>query len=147
MKTALLRGAVALLVVIGVVALSLTAEAATKRASKGPSIQGTYKLISRTLPNGTVQRPPDIIGLFTYTKSQAMKFGLFYQLPCTPEQHEATRYHETIEQIVYAKYWLNTNIFLFLGGRSARVLSASIAIASVAAPANHVAKKGLTAGG
>ena len=31
-----------------------------------------------------------------------MKFGLFYQLPCAPEQNEVTRYHETIEQIVYA---------------------------------------------
>jgi alkanesulfonate monooxygenase SsuD/methylene tetrahydromethanopterin reductase-like flavin-dependent oxidoreductase (luciferase family) len=31
-----------------------------------------------------------------------MKFGLFYQLPCAPDQHEVTRYHETIEQIVYA---------------------------------------------
>lgn len=31
-----------------------------------------------------------------------MKFGLFYQLPCAPTQDAATRYHETIEQIVYA---------------------------------------------
>ncbi len=31
-----------------------------------------------------------------------MKFGLFYQLPCAPEQNEVTRYYETIEQIVYA---------------------------------------------
>jgi alkanesulfonate monooxygenase SsuD/methylene tetrahydromethanopterin reductase-like flavin-dependent oxidoreductase (luciferase family) len=32
-----------------------------------------------------------------------MKFGLFYQLPCSPEQNEVTRYYETIEQIVYAE--------------------------------------------
>jgi alkanesulfonate monooxygenase SsuD/methylene tetrahydromethanopterin reductase-like flavin-dependent oxidoreductase (luciferase family) len=31
-----------------------------------------------------------------------MKFGLFYQLPCSPDQNEITRYHETVEQIVYA---------------------------------------------
>lgn len=31
-----------------------------------------------------------------------MKFGLFYQLPCAPEQDEVTRYHETLEQIIYA---------------------------------------------
>jgi len=31
-----------------------------------------------------------------------MQFGLFYQLPCAPEQNEMTRYHDTIEQIVYA---------------------------------------------
>jgi len=34
-----------------------------------PSIEGTYHLVSRTLPNGTVLKPPDIVGLFTYTKT------------------------------------------------------------------------------
>ena len=32
-----------------------------------------------------------------------MKFSLFYQLPCSTTQDAATRYHETIEQIVYAE--------------------------------------------
>jgi alkanesulfonate monooxygenase SsuD/methylene tetrahydromethanopterin reductase-like flavin-dependent oxidoreductase (luciferase family) len=32
-----------------------------------------------------------------------MKFGLFYQLPCASTQEAATRYQETIEQIVYAE--------------------------------------------
>ena len=32
-----------------------------------------------------------------------MKFGLFYQLPCAPTQEAATRYQETIDQIVYAE--------------------------------------------
>ncbi len=31
-----------------------------------------------------------------------MKFGLFYQLPCAPDQHEGTRYTETMEQIICA---------------------------------------------
>lgn len=31
-----------------------------------------------------------------------MKFGLFYQLPCSPEQNEITRYHETMEQVIAA---------------------------------------------
>jgi len=31
-----------------------------------------------------------------------MKFGLFYQLPCAPEQNEVTRYQETMEQIIIA---------------------------------------------
>ena len=31
-----------------------------------------------------------------------MKFGLFYQLPCAPDQSEAARYVETIEQIILA---------------------------------------------
>src|SRR5919197_2267308 len=38
-------------------------------AAQTPSIEGTYQLVSRTLPNGTVLKPPDIMGLFTYTKS------------------------------------------------------------------------------
>lgn len=31
-----------------------------------------------------------------------MKFGLFYQLPCAPDQSPATRYRETLEQIALA---------------------------------------------
>jgi natural product biosynthesis luciferase-like monooxygenase protein len=31
-----------------------------------------------------------------------VKFGLFYQLPCAADQSETTRYHETIEQIIFA---------------------------------------------
>ena len=31
-----------------------------------------------------------------------MKFGLFYQLPCAPEQHTSDRYQQTLEQIQYA---------------------------------------------
>jgi hypothetical protein len=38
-------------------------------AAQAPSIEGTYQLVSRTLPNGTVLKPPDIMGLFTYTKT------------------------------------------------------------------------------
>jgi hypothetical protein len=37
-------------------------------AAQTPSIEGTYQLVSRTLPNGTVLKPPDIMGLLTYTK-------------------------------------------------------------------------------
>ena len=38
-------------------------------SAQAPSIEGTYKLISRQLPDGTVLKPPDIMGLQTYTKS------------------------------------------------------------------------------
>jgi hypothetical protein len=34
-----------------------------------PSIEGTYQLVSRKMPDGTMQGPPDIMGLLTYTKS------------------------------------------------------------------------------
>lgn len=34
-----------------------------------PNIEGTYRLVSRTLRDGTVKRPPDVMGLQTYTKN------------------------------------------------------------------------------
>jgi hypothetical protein len=41
---------------------------AGQAAGEAPSIEGTYKLVSRELPNGTKQGPPDALGLITYTK-------------------------------------------------------------------------------
>jgi hypothetical protein len=40
-----------------------------QQASPAPTIEGTYKLISRKLPDGTTQSPSAIMGLLTYTKS------------------------------------------------------------------------------
>jgi hypothetical protein len=37
--------------------------------AQAPSIEGTYRLVSRTLRDGTVLKPPDVMGLQTYTKS------------------------------------------------------------------------------
>src|SRR5712691_1996978 len=42
---------------------------ALSASARAPSIEGTYKFISRTLPDGTVLKPPDIMGLSTNTKS------------------------------------------------------------------------------
>ena len=41
----------------------------TTVVAQAPSIEGTYRLVSRTLSNGTVLRPPDVMGLQTYTKT------------------------------------------------------------------------------
>lgn len=41
---------------------------AGQAAGEAPSIEGTYKLVSRELANGTKQGPPDVLGLLTYTK-------------------------------------------------------------------------------
>ena len=38
-------------------------------SAQAPSIEGTYQLISQTLPDGTVRKPPDIMGLCIFTKS------------------------------------------------------------------------------
>ncbi len=42
------------------------------------NIEGTYKLISRKLPDGTIKRPPDIIGLLTYPK-QHRNFNIMWK--------------------------------------------------------------------
>ena len=38
-------------------------------SAQAPSIEGTYKLISHQLPDGTMLKPPDYMGLETYTKT------------------------------------------------------------------------------
>lgn len=42
---------------------------ASTALAQTPSIEGTYRLVSRTLRDGTVVKPPDVMGLQTYTKS------------------------------------------------------------------------------
>ena len=42
---------------------------ALSASAQAPSIEGTYQLISRKLPDGTMLKPPDIMGLYTFTKT------------------------------------------------------------------------------
>lgn len=42
---------------------------ALSASAQAPSIEGTYTLLSRKLPDGTMLSPPAIMGLFTYTKT------------------------------------------------------------------------------
>ena len=55
--------------VAGIVALSSWAQSPGRAAASTPSIEGTYKLVSRTLTDGTTKTAPDVVGLLTYTKS------------------------------------------------------------------------------
>jgi hypothetical protein len=41
---------------------------ATSASAQAPNIEGTYKFISRQLPDGTMLKPPDIMGLWIYSK-------------------------------------------------------------------------------
>lgn len=50
-------------------AVSFAGEPPAPQASSTPSIAGTYRLVSRQMPDGTLLRPPEVIGLFTYTKT------------------------------------------------------------------------------
>jgi hypothetical protein len=58
-----------MLLVLTIGALGFAGEPPTPRVSTAPTIEGTYQLVSRKLPDGTMQRPPEIMGLLTYTKS------------------------------------------------------------------------------
>ena len=69
MHATLVRAAVPMLLVLTLGALCFAGEQPRVPASSAPSIEGTYKLISRKLADGTVLKPPDIMGLQTYTKS------------------------------------------------------------------------------
>jgi hypothetical protein len=48
--------------------LSFAGEPPTPQASSAPSIEGTYRPISQKLADGTVLKPPDMMGLQTSTK-------------------------------------------------------------------------------
>jgi hypothetical protein len=73
-------------------------------SAQTPSIEGTYQLISRQLPDGTMRKPPNIMGLFTYTKSHrnfniVLKdaTGKFYSFSLVSTYTlTATEYSETI---------------------------------------------------
>ena len=45
---------------------------------KAPSIEGTYRLVSRDLPDGSKQVPPAIYGLDTYTKGYR-NFNIYWK--------------------------------------------------------------------
>jgi hypothetical protein len=42
---------------------------ATTASAQAPGIEGSYQLLSRKLPDGTMLKPPDIMGLSTSTKT------------------------------------------------------------------------------
>ena len=48
--------------------LTMSAAAQVKPEGPAPSIEGTYKLVSRQMADGKIVKPPDVIGMQTYTK-------------------------------------------------------------------------------
>jgi hypothetical protein len=69
MHAILVRTAVPMLLVLMLGAISFAGEPSRPQASSAPSIEGTYRLVSRRTPDGTMLRPPEVMGLFTYTKT------------------------------------------------------------------------------
>ena len=67
-----------------------------------PSIEGTYRLMSRQLPDGTVLKAPQVMGLFTYTKTHrnfnivgADAGGKFFGSTGATYTFTATQYSQT----------------------------------------------------
>jgi hypothetical protein len=52
---------------LGALAVSMLLLFATNAFGHAPRIEGTYRLVSRTLPDGMVIGPPTVMGLQTYT--------------------------------------------------------------------------------
>jgi hypothetical protein len=69
MHATIVRTAVPMLLVLTLGALSFAGKPSRPQASPAPSIEGTYRLVSRRMPDGTMLRPPEVMGLFTYTKT------------------------------------------------------------------------------
>src|SRR5262249_39391610 len=72
----------------------LPAAAEARRSACVPRRRKMYTVV--------VFLPVPLTFMASSKKGWPMQFGLFYQLPCAPEQQEVTRYHDTIEQIMYA---------------------------------------------
>jgi hypothetical protein len=69
MHAMIVRIAVPMLLVLMLGAASFAGEPSKPPASSTPSIEGTYRLVSRQFPDGTVLKPPELMGLWTYTKT------------------------------------------------------------------------------
>jgi hypothetical protein len=103
MHAPMVRTTVPMLLVL-TLALSFAGEPPTPQASSAPSIEGTYTLLSRQLPDGTILRPPEIMGLSTNTKSHSNfnfvqkdatgKFASFSSV--STDTLMATEYRETV---------------------------------------------------
>src|SRR5262245_51729794 len=71
--------------------LSCTGSSGTRSGAASPDIKGTYKLVSRQLPDGAVLKPPQIMGLLTYTEThryfnivvQGATGNLFFSMAAT----------------------------------------------------------------
>ena len=103
MHATMVRTTVPMLLVL-TLALSFAGEPPTPQASSALSIEGTYTLLSRQLPDGTMLRPPAIMGLVTYTKRhsnfnlvQKDATGKFASLSSvSTDTLTATEYSETV---------------------------------------------------
>jgi hypothetical protein len=70
MKTRIFLFSAMFLAALVLVSFKLVSSPADSPASKVPSIEGTYVFQYRTLPDGTVLKPPAVSGIQTFTKDK-----------------------------------------------------------------------------
>jgi len=63
---------------LALASLSLICLTGATAPPKPPSIEGTYRLVSRDLPDGSKQVPPAIDGLITFTKGYR-NFNIYWK--------------------------------------------------------------------
>jgi hypothetical protein len=97
-------------------ALILLAGSAVAQA---PNIEGTYHLVSRTLKDGRVIAPPEVIGLQTYTK----KYRQFNIVSKDPEGNVVSRSIIATYTLTPAEYTETPLLHVLVRGQEVRNLS------------------------
>jgi len=69
MKTKFFEVFVFTVLLIGIVALGCTTGEQEEQASEKPNIEGTFRLVSQKLPEGTMRVSSDLMGLMTFTET------------------------------------------------------------------------------
>lgn len=85
-----------------------------------PSIEGTYRLVSRTLKDGKVLKPPAVMGLQTYTKG----YRQFNILSKDPEGKITSRSIIATYTLTPTEYTETPLFHVFIRGQEVRNLSA-----------------------
>ena len=67
-----------------------------------PSIEGTYQLVRRELPDGTVQLPPQLKGMITYTK-EFRNFSVVWKDDNGKFYSECYVAHYTLTDMIYSE--------------------------------------------
>ncbi|MBD3289891.1 hypothetical protein GF337_13880 [candidate division KSB1 bacterium] len=78
MKSKIFLNLLSPFLIIAFVACSFAEEPANNMTSSSPDIEGTYKLVSRKMSDGTMVKPPAIIGLLTFTENYR-NFNVFWK--------------------------------------------------------------------
>jgi hypothetical protein len=92
----------AALAVLAVFAIIWT-QGATGSPAPGASIDGTYALVRRVLPNGTEVRPPDATALYTLSHGQ-FSLNLFFKNPDGTLASESTIGRYTFSRRKYCEW-------------------------------------------